>query len=203
MGWTGCKALVQAGFRPFRWIGTRIAARRPPPSLSPCCHPGLDPGSREAGRGRCLWPPDRCPEQACPGSQSGAWTPDQVRGDNWGVETVAPVGTEPVPKLDRTAVDLFRASTWVRRLACARPVPRRGKTWMAGTSPAMTTCGESAGGRRHRRPRLGLRHARSCRPCLPLSPRTCSGAGPGLVPGSRPSGAAVVRPPWTPEQVRA
>ena len=76
MGWTRYKALVQAGFRPFRRIGTRIAARRPPPSLSPCCHPGLDPGSRPApdidpgktGRGRCLW----------------LWTPDQVRGDNRG-----------------------------------------------------------------------------------------------------------------------
>ncbi len=42
--------------------------RRPP-----CCHPGLVPGPREAGRGRCLWPPDRCPGQA--------WAPEQVRGD--------------------------------------------------------------------------------------------------------------------------
>ena len=54
------------------------------PSLRPPRHPGLDPGSREAGRGRCPWPPDRCPGQACPGSRSGAWTPDQVRGDNRG-----------------------------------------------------------------------------------------------------------------------
>ena len=28
IGWTRCKAFVQAGFRPFRPIGTRIAARR-------------------------------------------------------------------------------------------------------------------------------------------------------------------------------
>ncbi len=37
----------------------------------PCCHPGLDPGSREVGRGRCLW----------------LWTPDQVRGDSGGERT--------------------------------------------------------------------------------------------------------------------
>ncbi len=48
-------------------------ARPPPP---PCCHPGLVPGPREAGRGRCLWPPDRCPGQA--------WAPEQVRGDKGG-----------------------------------------------------------------------------------------------------------------------
>ena len=56
-------------------------ARPPPP---PCCHPGLVPGPREAGRGRCLWSPDRCPGQApdrCPGQ---AWAPEQVRGDKGG-----------------------------------------------------------------------------------------------------------------------
>ena len=60
-------------YRPV-WISGR-APRRFSPTR---CHPGPVPGSREAGRGRCLWPPDRCPGQACPGSQSGAWTPDSI-----------------------------------------------------------------------------------------------------------------------------
>ena len=42
-----------------------VRTRHPCP---PYCHPGLDPGPREAGRGRCLW----------------HWAPDQVRGDNRG-----------------------------------------------------------------------------------------------------------------------
>ena len=45
--------------------------------------------------------PDRGPGQA--------WTPDQVRGDSGGAETVPFVGTEPVPKLNRTAVEQVRA----------------------------------------------------------------------------------------------
>ena len=40
---------------------------------------------------------------------SPAVTPDLIRGDSGGAETVSPVGTEPVPKLNRTAMDLFRA----------------------------------------------------------------------------------------------
>ena len=61
---------------------------RPSPPLR--CHPGLDPGSREAGRGRCLWPPDRCPGQA--------WTPDQVRGDNRGTRTARDGGPRSVSR---------------------------------------------------------------------------------------------------------
>ena len=68
MGWTRRKASAQAGFRRIGRIRTRIAARLHLPSLSPCCHPGLEPGSREVGRRRCLWP----------------WTPAQGRGDSGG-----------------------------------------------------------------------------------------------------------------------
>ena len=38
--------MLEAGFRPFRRIGTRIAARPHQASFPPDCHPGLDPGSR-------------------------------------------------------------------------------------------------------------------------------------------------------------
>ena len=60
--------------------GSRPAHTRRP--FPPGCHPGLDPGSREARRGRCLW----------------AWTPDQVRGDNRGAETASLMGPEPALK---------------------------------------------------------------------------------------------------------
>ena len=46
--------------------------------------------------------------------------------------------------------DLFRAPTSRHRLFRARPTPRSRKTWMAGTSPAMTTGGLPPP--RHRRP---------------------------------------------------
>ena len=64
----------------------------------------LDPGSRATGTALARF----------------SWTPDQVRGDSGGAETASPVGTESVPKLNRTAMDLFRASTSLRRLARAR-----------------------------------------------------------------------------------
>ena len=106
------------------------------PSLSPCCHPGLDPGSRATGTALARLP----------------WTPDQVRGDNRGAETISPVGTEPVPKLNRTAMDLFRASTPCGIAVRAGRGRGGGGTWMPGTSRGMTT-----GGRRGGAPVAGLR----------------------------------------------
>ena len=61
--------------------GTRISARpsNRPRCRPPRCHPGLVPGSREAGRGRCLWP----------------WTPEQVRGDTRGRRGCRPSTRNP------------------------------------------------------------------------------------------------------------
>ena len=139
MGWPRYKALVQAGFRPFRRIGTRIASRRPPPSLSPRCHPGLDPGSSLSRTALARF----------------SWTPEQVRGDNRGAETIPPVGTEPVPKLNRTAVDLFQASTSCGTAVRAGSGRGGGGAWMPGTSPGMTHRGQAGrgSGRRHARGR--------------------------------------------------
>ena len=72
-----------------------------PPVRVPCCHPGLDPGSSLSGTVIARFSPERGPGRA--------WTPDQVRGDSGGAETVPPVGTGPVPTLNRTAVEQVRA----------------------------------------------------------------------------------------------
>ena len=68
--------------------------------------------------------------------------------------------------------DLFRASTWFRRLARARPAPRCRKTWMPGTSPGMTV-GETAARRRARlspRPVVTPALSRGPAPQAPPSP---------------------------------
>ena len=62
-------------------------------------------------------------------------------------------GVAPTRNLNRTAVDLFRASTSLRRLARARPAPRCRKTWMPGTSPGMTWWGKAGRQRERRRGR--------------------------------------------------
>ena len=59
--------------------GLRPARTRRP---FPRCHPGLDPGSRPTGTVLARLP----------------WTPDQVRGDSGGAETVSLMGTEPAPE---------------------------------------------------------------------------------------------------------
>ena len=96
------------------------------PSPPPGCHPGLDPGSREAGRGRCLW----------------AWTPDQVRGDNGGKRTAGVGRPRSVSRSGRRAGN--------------PPVPTpctgssASKPDSSGTSPGMTWWGR--GRRAPRRP---------------------------------------------------
>ena len=125
------------------------SGRQTGPSPALRRHPGLVPGSRETGRERCLW----------------SWTPEQVRGDNKGYGRAVRASRYPSldrtgapeirlyprlapgpPKLNRTAMDLFRASTSLRRLARARLAPRCRKTWMPGTSPGMTTGRERRAG---------------------------------------------------------
>ena len=95
MGWTRRKALVQADFRPFRRIGTRVAAC---PHLPSRCHPGLEPGSSATGTAVARLPPDRGPGRACPGSQSGAWTPAQGRGDNGARRQPRPSARRRLPR---------------------------------------------------------------------------------------------------------
>ena len=68
---------------------------------APRCHPGLVPGSRLSGATVARLPPHRGPGQA--------WTPEQVRGDKSGAETVSPIGTGSVLTLNPTAVQQVRA----------------------------------------------------------------------------------------------
>ena len=72
-----------------------------PPARAPRCHPGLEPGSRPA--------PDRDPGKAGRERCPTVWTPAQGRGDSGGAETVSHAGTEPVPKLNRTAMEPVQA----------------------------------------------------------------------------------------------
>ncbi len=98
----------------------------PAPSvLAPRCHPGLVPGSRPA--------PDRDPGETGRERRLTVWTPEQVRGDKRGAGPVSPIGTEPVPKLNRTAMEQVTGMTmWgaanrevsFRRYAAA-PAPGR------------------------------------------------------------------------------
>ena len=100
----------------------RARAFRPCPPLSPRTCSGVQGLPRTAIRGK-------------PG-ESGAltvWTPEQVRGDKRGAGTVSPIGTEPVPKLNRTAMEQVTGMTmWgaanrevsFRRYAAA-PAPGR------------------------------------------------------------------------------
>ena len=78
----------------------------------------------------------------------------------------------PPPCPPPSCPGLFRASTWVGRLARARPAPRCRKTWMPGTSPGMTRMGERRGG--------------GCRPRPSLRPLPQSSAAPRRLPPSCP-----------------
>ncbi len=85
---------------------------RPSPPLN--CHPGLDPGSREAGRERCLWP----------------WTPDQVRGDSGGERTAGAGGPRSVSRSGG------RAGNPAVPMPCTRSAEVKPDS--NGTSPGMT-----------------------------------------------------------------
>ena len=105
----------------------RALCRQARPSPPPCCHPGLDPGSRlapdfdpgKAGRGRCLW----------------LWTPDQVRGDNRGTRTAGDGGPRSVSRSGGRAGNP------------PVPTPCTGSTKVKpdsnGTSPGMTGWGRT------------------------------------------------------------
>ena len=138
---------------------------------APRCHPGLVPGSRLSGAALARLSPDRSPGQA--------WTPEQVRGDKRGVEMVSPFGTEPAPgtplRPTPSCPDLFRVSTSGRRLVPSPFAPRCRETWMAGTSPAMTSGGDEGGTGTATGRRRAPRASRDPSPRPPLSPRTCSG----------------------------
>ena len=101
----------------------RALCRQAGPSPPLRCHPGLDPGSRKAGRVRCLRPPDRCPGQD--------WTPDQVRGDSGGTGRLVRPCRDPCPDDGGRA-----AETSPVRLA---PCPANLNRTAYGTSPGMTT----------------------------------------------------------------
>ena len=141
------------------------------PSPLPCCHPGLVPGSRPA--------PDRDPGKAGRERRLTVWTPEQVRGDNRGQGRKARARRKPCPDpadgletrlyqrlatgpahLNRTAVDLFRASTSIHRFACSRLAPRCRETWMPGTSPGMTWWGAVERDRNFRNGTPGAGHRR-------------------------------------------
>ena len=68
----------------------RALCRQTGPSPPPSCHPGLDPGSREAARRRCLT----------------GWTPDRVRGDSggYGARGASVPQSEPRPDPSRRAI---------------------------------------------------------------------------------------------------
>ena len=100
MGWTGRKALVEAGFRRIDRIGTRIVARPRLPLLAPAVTPDLFRGPD--------WQAPLSPGFPRIADPGQAWTPEQVRGDRRRAEMVSPIGIQPVPKLNRTPVDSFR-----------------------------------------------------------------------------------------------
>ncbi len=112
MGWTGCKALVQADYRRIRRIGTRIAARSHLPSLFSPCHPGLVPGPRPA--------PDTDPGATGTAPARLPWAPEQVRGDNRGAATVSPIAAEPAPKVKPDSNGTSPGMTIGRALAGSR-----------------------------------------------------------------------------------
>ena len=106
--------------------------------------------------------------------------------------------TTPLP----SCPDLFRASTSLRRLARARPAPRCRKAWMPGTSPLLSGLtsvdpvqGVGTGGF----PALPPDRERIAAHPPPPSFSPC--CHPGLDPGSRATGTAFARLPWTPDQV--
>ena len=92
---------------------------------------------RGSDRGPSPAPPRPCPPAVMPGLVPGihvlsgaalarlSWTPEQVRGDKRGAETVPFVGIQTVSMLNRTAVALFRASTTCGIRRCG-PVCGRG-----------------------------------------------------------------------------
>ena len=92
----------------------RALCRQTGPSPLLRCHPGLDPGSREAGRERCLWP----------------WTPDQVRGDSGGERTAGAGGSRPVSRSGG------RAGNPPLPTPCTGSAPSKPDS--SGTSPGMT-----------------------------------------------------------------
>ena len=150
MGWTGCKALVQAGYRPTRRVGTRIAARRHPShrharnkstavrfristrvprpwaSTSPC--PLLSPrtcsGVQNAPETGAFLPDLRLRRR---------WTPEQVRGDNRDRGAVCGRVAIRVPGVERSA-----GNPLVPR---PHSQPTKVKPDSSGTSPGMTTKG--------------------------------------------------------------
>ena len=108
---------------------------------TPRCHPGLEPGSRLSGAALARLP----------------WTPDQVRGDSGGAETVP-----SVPPPSPTVMPGLVPGIHVLRHRAVSGDKRAGRpTWMPGTSPGMTTGREMrARPARHRpRPRNPLAHA--------------------------------------------
>ena len=103
--WAGARpaaflsALIRIARRPGSGRGSDCGTLAPPVRI-PRRHPGLDPGSSLSGTALARLSPDRSPGRA--------WTPDRVRGDKRGAETVPFVGIEPVPKLNRTAAEQVR-----------------------------------------------------------------------------------------------
>ena len=95
-------------------------------TASPRCHPGPEPG--KAGRERRLT----------------GWTPDRVRGDSGGAETVPSLGTPPsLPPPSPTVMPGLVPGIHVGPQARLSPLTARcRKTWMPGTSPGMTAGGE-------------------------------------------------------------
>ena len=87
---------------------------------APWCHPGLVPGSRKAGRQRCLT----------------VWTPEQVRGDNGGATGTMAGNDDAAGGLQSVS----RPGAWVGDPPIPTPCPpsRPFKQDSSGTSPAMT-----------------------------------------------------------------
>ncbi len=124
MSWTGRKALFRAGYRRIRRIGTWIAARPHLPSLPLRCHPGLVPGTY--GRGGPHPAPvllHRHPHPVMAGLDPGAGHDDGGRhGDGAGN-----AGRDARRRLNRTAVDLIRASMGAAAPLVGPSCGRRGR----------------------------------------------------------------------------
>ena len=120
----------------------RVARARLAPRCLTAWMPGTSPGMTRWGKaGR-----DRGRRRETPACRNPSLDPRDPP------ETRSYSSLSPRPqKLNRTAVDLFRASTSRRRLARARLAPRCLTAWMPGTSPSMTRWGKAGRDRGRRR----------------------------------------------------
>ena len=147
----------------------RLARARLAPRCLTAWMPGTSPGMRRWGKAGRDWGRRR----ETPAYRNPSLDPRDPP------ETRSYSSLLPRPKeLNRTAVDLFRASTSRRRLARARLAPRCLTAWMPGTSPGMTRWGKAGRDRGRRRetpacrnPSLDPRDPPETRSYSSLSPR--------------------------------